>query len=32
MTTQFKEIIKAGLWFTAGFLAHFALLYLHHHS
>jgi hypothetical protein len=31
MTPRFKEMIKAGVWFTVGFLTHFALIYFHHH-
>lgn len=31
MTPRFKETIKAGVWFTVGFLSHFTLIYFDHH-
>jgi hypothetical protein len=31
MTPKFKRILEAGFWFLIGFLAHWLLLYLHHH-
>ena len=31
LTPGFRRVLEAGLWFVVGFIAHWALVYFHHH-